>query len=161
VSPSVFRQDLGESQPLRILVAEDNLVNQHVVLRLLERMGYGADIAANGLEVLDALERWTYDVVLLDVQMPAMDGLEAARRIKQRWPEQGPRLIGLTASAMLGDRETCFAAGMDGYLTKPIDVGALGAALAQCVRRNGAAAAVGRIPGGEATMRDSTKVTAA
>jgi CheY-like chemotaxis protein len=112
---------LAERHPLRILLAEDNLVNQKLALRLLSQMGYRADVAANGIEVIESLERQRYDVVLMDVQMPEMDGLEATRRIVQRWPDgTQPRIIAMTANAMAGDREECIAAGMDDYLTKPI-----------------------------------------
>ncbi|OCR02667.1 hypothetical protein BCD67_15905 [Oscillatoriales cyanobacterium USR001] len=119
--------------PLRILLAEDNLVNQKVALRLLERLGYRADIAGNGLEVLEALQRQIYDVVLMDMQMPEMDGLEASRYINQHWPtHQRPRIIAITANAMQGDREKCLAAGMDDYITKPIQLEELGFALSHC-----------------------------
>jgi PAS domain S-box-containing protein len=105
---------------LRILLAEDNAVNRKVALRLLERLGYGADVATNGLEAIDALERRPYDVVLMDVQMPVLDGLDASRRICERWPETRPRIIAMTANALPEDREACFAAGMDDYVAKPI-----------------------------------------
>jgi signal transduction histidine kinase/DNA-binding response OmpR family regulator len=117
---------------LRILVAEDNAVNQAVALRLLERLGYRADVAANGREVLDRLERERYDVILMDVQMPEVDGLEASRAVCGRWPPaQRPRIIAMTAEAMEGDRERCLAAGMDDYLTKPIRLDELRRALAE------------------------------
>src|SRR5439155_14599883 len=94
------------------------------------RMGYRADVAANGLEVLEALQRQSYDVILMDVQMPDMDGLEASRAIHEEWPdEQHPRIVAMTANAMQGDREECLAAGMDDYLTKPIQIKALQEAL--------------------------------
>jgi signal transduction histidine kinase/ActR/RegA family two-component response regulator len=113
--------ELAARHPLRILLAEDNLVNQKLALRLLSQMGYRADVAANGIEAIESLERQRYDVVLMDVQMPEMDGLEATRRIVARWPNGGrPRIIAMTANAMAGDREACLAAGMDDYLTKPI-----------------------------------------
>ena len=117
--------------PLRILLAEDNAVNQKVALALLDRLGYRADVAWNGLEALNALERQPYDVVLMDVQMPELDGLDATRRICERWPETRPRIIAMTANAMLEDREACFAAGMDDYVAKPIRPDALAEALRQ------------------------------
>jgi CheY-like chemotaxis protein len=120
---------MGERLPLRILLAEDNPVNQQVALHLLQRMGYRADVAGNGLEVLEALQRQPYDVVLMDVQMPEMDGLEASRRIRQAWSDldgdtqsQRPRIIAMTANAMVGDREMCIEAGMDDYISKPIRI---------------------------------------
>ncbi len=124
-----FDAEMGEKQPLRILVAEDVATNQKIIHRILERLGYRADIAANGKEALQALERQPYDVVLMDVQMPEMDGLEATRAILQTWPENRPRIIALTANAMAGDREIFLQAGMDDYLSKPIRVPALVKAL--------------------------------
>jgi CheY-like chemotaxis protein len=130
VTETRFDAGLGQRFPLRILLAEDNTLNQKLALRLLERMGYRADVAANGLEVLEALQRQRYDVILMDVQMPDMDGLEASRIIVQEWPpKQRPRIIAMTANAMQGDREECLAAGMDDYLTKPIQIKALQEAL--------------------------------
>jgi len=126
----VFDALLGERLPLHILLAEDNTVNQRLALRLLGRRGYRADVAGNGLEVLEALQRQRYDVILMDVQMPEMDGLEATRSIHRDVPaRQRPRIIAMTANAMQGDREECLAAGMDDYLTKPIQVKALHEAL--------------------------------
>jgi PAS domain S-box-containing protein len=120
------------TSPLRILLAEDNAVNQKVALLLLERLGYRADVAWNGLEVLEALEREPYDVVLMDVQMPELDGLDASRRIRERWAaEVRPRIIAMTANAMLEDREACLAAGMDDYVAKPIQPDVLAEALRQ------------------------------
>ncbi|MFL5916036.1 MAG: GAF domain-containing protein [Gaiellaceae bacterium] len=115
---------------LRILLAEDNAMNQKVALRLLERLGYGADVATNGLEAIDALERKPYDVVLMDVQMPELDGLDATRTICERWPvETRPHIIAMTANALPEDREACFAAGMNDYVAKPIRAEELAAAL--------------------------------
>ena len=122
---------LAERHPLRILLAEDNVVNQKLALRLLQQMGYRADVASNGIEAIECVARQPYDVVLMDVQMPEMDGLEASRRIVARWPDaaQRPRIVAMTANAMQGDREACLAAGMDDYVTKPIRVEALVEAL--------------------------------
>ena len=126
----------AERHPLRILLAEDNAVNRKLALRLLQRMGYQADVAENGVEAIASIERRTYDVALMDVQMPDMDGLEATRRIVARWPAgERPRIVAMTANAMQGDREACLAAGMDDYLAKPIRVEALQAALADVAAR--------------------------
>ncbi|MEG4588180.1 response regulator [Microcoleus sp. MOSTC5] len=140
-TPAVLRQvatnsagqDAANSSQIRILLAEDNVVNQKVATHLLDRIGYRADIAANGLEVLEALKRQSYDVVLMDVQMPNMDGLEATRRICQEWPaNKKPRIIAMTANAMQGDREKCLEAGMDDYITKPVRREELAIALSKC-----------------------------
>jgi PAS domain S-box-containing protein len=114
---------------LSILLAEDNLVNQMVTQRMLSKLGCRADIASNGIEVLRALERQSYDIVIMDVLMPEMDGLEATREIRLRWPENGPKIIAMTASVLKGDRETCLAAGMDDYISKPTKLAELKSAL--------------------------------
>jgi PAS domain S-box-containing protein len=112
---------LAEEIPLTVLLAEDNPVNQKVALRFLERMGYNADAVANGIEVLSALGNRSYDLVLMDLQMPEMDGLEASRRIRRTVPaDRQPKIIALTANAMQGDREICLDAGMDDYISKPV-----------------------------------------
>ena len=128
---------MAARHPLRILLAEDNVVNQKLAMRLLSQMGYRADLASNGVEAIESIQRQTYDVVLMDVQMPEMDGLEAARAITARWqPSRRPRIVAMTANAMQGDREECLAAGMDDYLTKPIRVDALVQALLTATPRH-------------------------
>ncbi|WP_158100915.1 GAF domain-containing protein [Variovorax sp. JS1663] len=121
---------MAQRHPLRILLAEDNAVNQKLAMRLLQQMGYRADLASNGIEAIESVQRQTYDVVLMDVQMPELDGLDATRRICELMtPSQRPYIVAMTANAMQGDREMCIAAGMDDYLTKPIRVDRLVAAL--------------------------------
>jgi CheY-like chemotaxis protein/HPt (histidine-containing phosphotransfer) domain-containing protein len=142
---SVMDPELGRKHPLRILLAEDNVVNQKLAVRLLEKMGYRADVVGNGLETLAALERQRYDLLLSDVQMPEMDGLEATREIIRRWPQgERPWIVAMTAEAMSGDRERCLEAGMNDYVTKPIRPDELVAA----IRRTPAAAATASAPRG-------------
>ena len=125
--------DVGSPVPLRILLAEDNAINQKVALRLLERLGYEADIVGDGRQALARLDHAAYDVILMDVQMPEMDGLEASRAICARWAaSEHPRIIAMTAEAMQGDREKSLAAGMDDYIVKPVTLDRLAAALAKC-----------------------------
>jgi CheY-like chemotaxis protein/HPt (histidine-containing phosphotransfer) domain-containing protein len=136
VAKSQFDPQMGRRLPLRILLAEDNAINQQVALSFLERLGYRADVAANGLEVLQSLRRQPYDVVLMDVHMPEMDGFQATRSIRQEFaPEAQPRIIAMTAGAMREDREACLAAGMEDYISKPVQVGELVAALSKCQPR--------------------------
>jgi signal transduction histidine kinase/CheY-like chemotaxis protein/HAMP domain-containing protein/HPt (histidine-containing phosphotransfer) domain-containing protein len=135
-----FDAGMGQRLPLRILVAEDNVINQQVALSFLERLGYRADVVANGLEVLSSLRRQPYDVVLMDVQMPEMDGLEATLRIRGLSPaelaaEAQPRIIAMTANVMQEDFEVCLAAGMDDYVGKPVQVEELVRALSKCQPR--------------------------
>jgi CheY-like chemotaxis protein len=135
---SPFGEKMADKLPLRLLVADDNAVNQKVGLMLLKRLGYTADAVANGVEVLQALDAKVYDLVLLDVQMPEMDGCEAARRICRRWQNDEvsrPRLIAMTGNAMQGDREKCLAAGMDDYISKPVRVEELKAMLEKWGKR--------------------------
>jgi signal transduction histidine kinase/DNA-binding response OmpR family regulator len=128
---------MAARHPLRILLAEDNVVNQKLALRFLQQMGYRADVASNGVEAIESIERQAYDVVLMDVQMPEMDGLEASRRICARWGRGArPTIVAMTANAMEGDRQQCLAAGMDDYLTKPIRVERLMEALDAVVARD-------------------------
>jgi CheY-like chemotaxis protein len=118
-----LESDLAERLPLRILIAEDNLVNQKLALRLLQRMGYRADLATNGNEAIAALARQRYDLILMDMQMPEKDGLEATREIRATLSEEAqPIIVALTANSMQGDRELCMAAGMNDYLGKPIQI---------------------------------------
>ena len=120
---SEIDRTLAARVPLRILVADDNRVNQKVGSAFLQKMGYRVELASNGLEVLQALGRQPFDIIFLDVQMPEMDGCEAARQIRSRWSDaERPRLIAMTGNAMQGDREKCLEAGMDDYISKPIRV---------------------------------------
>ena len=122
--------DFARRYPLRLLLADDNLINQKVGLSVLNKLGYRADVANNGLEVIKALEQKAYDILFLDVQMPEMDGLEAARQISKAWPpEKRPRIIAMTGNALIGDREKCLQAGMDDYISKPVRIGEIQAAL--------------------------------
>ena len=122
---------------LKLLIAEDNLVNQKVALLMLRKLGIRADVAANGKEVLQALERQNYDVVLMDVQMPEMDGFEAAKAIRERWQNGSPHIVAVTAHALEGDRKRCIEAGMDDYISKPVRLEELANALGKCSLRQG------------------------
>ena len=124
--------DPARASAVRVLLVEDNVVNQKVALRILERLGSGADVAANGAEAVEAVGRQPYDLVLMDVQMPVMDGLTATRAIRAAGPSvRQPRVVALTANAMEGDRERCLGAGCDDYLTKPVVLDDLRRALAE------------------------------
>jgi CheY-like chemotaxis protein len=128
-----LKSDEGaRQQPLRIIVAEDNVVNQKLLQHLLKRLKFEAEFVANGSECLKLLRQGTYDIILMDCQMPEMDGYEATQRIRAGEGGDGHRsirIIALTAHAMAGDREKCIAAGMDDYLTKPIQPAQLVTAL--------------------------------
>jgi CheY-like chemotaxis protein len=122
-----------QRHPLRILLAEDNSVDQEVALGLLGKMGYRADVVSDGLEVLEALEQQPYDVILMDVRMPELDGLEATRCIRERWfARRQPKIIAMAASAMQADRELCLEAGVDDYISKPVRMEGLADVLSKC-----------------------------
>ncbi len=110
--------ELGNEYPLTILVAEDNPINETLATRTLSKLGYAADIAPNGLDVLERLASKSYDLIFMDVQMPALDGLQTTRAIRQDFPKQ-PVIIAMTANAMIEDKENCLQAGMDDYISKP------------------------------------------
>ncbi len=138
--PATAMKKLAEDHPLSILLAEDNLTNQRVAQLILNRLGYRADVANNGVEALAALERQHYDLVFLDVQMPEMDGLTAAKEINRRRPRGSvPRLVAMTANAMVGDRDECLAAGMHDYVAKPVQAAELEAALRRAIGQRAAA----------------------
>jgi CheY-like chemotaxis protein len=127
---------MARDHPLRILLAEDNVINQKVAQHIFQRMGYRADVAANGLEVLAAIAQQTYDLIFMDMQMPEMDGLEATKQIYQRLQSGElrirPKIVAMTANAMQGDREICLNAGMDDYISKPIHNADLVRVLQEC-----------------------------
>jgi len=123
-----FDPSFATRLPLRILMADDNRINQKVGRGFLEKLGYRADVVGNGLEVIEALQRQPYDIIFLDIQMPEMDGYETARQIQLRWADR-PRIVAMTGNAMQGDREKCLAAGMDDYVVKPVRIEDLRATL--------------------------------
>jgi len=118
---SIFDASFAAKFPLKILLAEDNLVNQKVATRFLSRLGYRVDVVANGLEALEAIYRQNYDVILMDIHMPEMDGITATKKIIADFP-QAPWIIALTANAAQGDRDICLQSGMQDYLSKPLKV---------------------------------------
>jgi signal transduction histidine kinase/DNA-binding response OmpR family regulator len=132
---AIMDVELGLKHPLRILLAEDNAVNQKLALRILLQMGYRADVASNGIEAVESIERQKYDVILMDVQMPEMDGLDATRNIRNLANITQPRIIAMTANALEGDREMCLEAGMEDYISKPIRVNDLVEALLKAERK--------------------------
>ncbi len=137
-APSAIDANTAGRNPLRILIAEDNVVNQKVARKLLERLGYTADIASNGRQAVDAVLAGDYDVVFMDVQMPEMDGLEASRRVCELVPaERRPRIVAMTANAMVEDRDACLAAGMDAFIGKPVQIDELTKELEACSRVGG------------------------
>jgi CheY-like chemotaxis protein len=125
-------EDISDDKALRILVAEDNPSNQKVLVQILKRMGYRADAVADGREVIQALERQDYDLVLMDIKMPEMDGITVAKVIRKLRPENGPKIIAITAFALEGDREKCLEAGINDYISKPVKIGDLVDVLRKC-----------------------------
>lgn len=119
---------LGEvalKYPFTILIVEDNIINQKLITNIFKLLGYKADLAANGIEALDALKRKNYDLIFMDIQMPLMNGYEATKIIIEHRKEDGPVIIAITANAMAGDRDKCLEVGMDDYITKPMKIEAL------------------------------------
>jgi CheY-like chemotaxis protein/nitrogen-specific signal transduction histidine kinase/HPt (histidine-containing phosphotransfer) domain-containing protein len=172
-SPSKLDATLGARLPLRLLLADDNPVNQKVASRLFQQMGYAIAFANNGLEALDAVKKSSYDIVFMDVQMPVMDGLDATREIRQYEREQyhlthvQPRtvIIAMTANAMRGDRERCMASGMDDYIAKPVRpetvqavIERWGASLAS-KRTDSTTAAAAQTPVAEASVPENPVIT--
>lgn len=115
-------ENLSDQKPLSILIAEDNPSNQRVLVEMLKRLGYRADAVASGVEAIQALQNRPYDLVLMDIRMPEMDGLTATKEIRKLWPDKGPKVVAITAFAMDGDQKKCLEAGMDGYIAKPVKV---------------------------------------
>ena len=142
VAPASAVANLATEHPLAILLAEDNRVSQRAAQLMFQRLGYGIDVVGNGREALEAIERGAYDLVLMDLQMPEMDGLQATREICARWArDERPRIVAMTANASTADRDACFEAGMDGFVTKPVRAEELRTALrATPLRRVSAAA---------------------
>ncbi|MEJ2070351.1 MAG: response regulator [Syntrophobacterales bacterium] len=143
----VFDVEMGRRHPLKILLVEDNANNRKLVLRLLERLGYQAEVAINGLEALESLRCQSHDVVLMDLQMPEMDGFEATRIITQEWPkDRRPRLIAMTPSNTMEVREACLVVGMDDFVGKPVQVSELVGALKKSCPLGEPAAPAGEQP---------------
>jgi CheY-like chemotaxis protein len=121
---NLLNQGFADMYPLNIMVAEDNLINQKMILKVLDKLGYQPQLATNGKEVIKMLDEQYYDLILIDVQMPEMDGLEATRYIRKNCTVQ-PVIVAMTANAMLEDREECLKAGMDDYISKPLKIESL------------------------------------
>jgi len=122
---------LGQNHPLQILVAEDNSLNQKVITTMLAKLGYRADVVENGLEVLQAIQHQSYDLVLMDIRMPEIDGIEAVQAIRKKMGQR-PYIIAVTANALQENKEQCLQAGMNDFLTKPIRLSELTEALKRC-----------------------------
>jgi len=129
---SIISTQMAKDKPLAILVVEDNAINQKIALNLFKKLGYQADIAENGLIAIEALNKITYDVVFMDMQMPVMDGIEATQKIIEKWPDKRPKIIAMTANVLLQDQQRCFDAGMDDFIGKPINVEHVVTALNKC-----------------------------
>ncbi len=129
-------ENLSAQKPLAILVAEDNPSNQKVLVEMLKRLGYRADAVADGVEVLQALQIRPYDLIFMDIRMPEMDGLTATKEIRKLRPENGPKIVAITAFAMDGDKEICLEAGADEYIAKPVKVDDLAALLRNIIPPN-------------------------
>ena len=134
VAAGILSADFALQYPLNILIAEDNLTNQLLIRKILERLGYSADLVTNGKQVIERLKVQDYDVILMDVQMPEMDGLEATKLIRSEFRTQ-PQIIAMTANAMVEDKEDCFKAGMDHYISKPLQLALLMDTLMQISRQ--------------------------
>lgn len=135
----LFNEAMGNEKPLRILMAEDNLINQKVVQRILNKLGYQVDVTGNGVEAVQALKQQVYDVVLMDIQMPEMDGVEATKQIRQTVPGiSQPHIVAMTANALAGDREQYLAEGMDDYISKPVRIEELTALLSRAFEHKNA-----------------------
>jgi CheY-like chemotaxis protein len=129
---NLLNQDFATNYPLKIMVAEDNLINQKMILKVLDKLGYKAALASNGKEAIKLLDEQYYDMIIMDVQMPEMDGLEATRYIRKNYTVQ-PTIVAMTANAMLEDRDECLNAGMDDYISKPLKIESLITILKQTV----------------------------
>jgi CheY-like chemotaxis protein len=128
-----FEMQIGQQHPLKILLAEDSLVNLKITLWFLKKLGYRADVAFTGIEAIDALKRQSYDVILMDAEMPEMDGREATMVIRKDFPaDQQPHIIAMTANASNGDRESFLSIGMNDYVTKPLKLEEMVRALLAC-----------------------------
>jgi CheY-like chemotaxis protein len=128
----MLNKDFSERHPIKVLVAEDNQINQKMILRVLEKLGYNPALATTGKEVIEMLDNAFFDLILMDVQMPEMDGLEATRYIRQNYEKQ-PVIIAMTANAMVEDREECIRAGMNNYIAKPLKIETLVTMLSETV----------------------------
>ena len=133
--PSINNEHGSSKVPLKILIVEDNEINQVIATNLLETLGYESDTADDGRQAIDALDKQHYDVVFMDMQMPVLDGISATQEIVQKWGEDRPRIIAMTANVLPEDKQKCEDAGMDDYISKPIDIEILHKSLMRCKKR--------------------------